>query len=141
MLVQVQGGRSLGLSLQRKHMTRFTITLRILAWVQMFIVAFTALVGSFADGGQWWERLILVGVHPAAAVLLLILVMGRNRSKKLIMASLALLTLNSRNIAADVFLYLAIGTGLTKGDAWLPLVFSVIPLIALPYCFSQLRRS
>ena len=119
-------------------MTRFLIALRILAWVQMFIVAFTALVGSFADGGQWWERLILVGVHPAAAVLLVILVMGRNRSKKLIMASLALLTLN---IAADVFLYLAIGTGLTKGDPWLPLVFSVIPLIALPYCFSQLRRS
>lgn len=115
-----------------------TVTLRILAFVQIFLSAFTALIGSFADGGQGWERLILVGVHPAAAVLLLILVMNPNQPKRFVAATLTLLALN---IAADVFMSLAIGTGLTKGDAWLPLIFSVIPLIAIPYCFRLLRRS
>lgn len=115
-----------------------TITLKILAFLQIFLSAFTALVGSFADGGEWWERLTLVGVHPAAAILVLLVVMNPNRSRKLVLATIVLLALN---IVADVFTSVAIGTGVTKGDWWLPLIFSVIPLIALPYCFRLLRRS
>lgn len=111
--------------------------LRVLAVVQVFFAAFTALVGSFADGGQWWERLILVGLHPVAAVLLVILVMGTpTRSLALVTASLLAL-----NVVADVALAVAIGSGAIKGDWALPLVFAVVPLIALPYCISRLRNT
>ena len=112
--------------------------LRVLAFVQLFFAAFTAMVGSFADGGQWWERLILVGVHPAAAVLLLILVMGKEPARGLVLVTVALLTLN---VVADVVLALAIGTGAIKGDWQLPLVFAVVPLIALPFCILRFRNS
>ena len=111
--------------------------LRVLAFVQVFLAAFAAMVGSFADGGQWWERLVLVAVHPAAAVLLLILVMSRESARTLALVTVALLALN---ILADVGLAVAIGSGAIKGDWSLPLVFGVVPLIALPYCFSRLRR-
>ena len=112
--------------------------LRVLAFVQVFLAAFTALVGSFADGGQWWERLILVGLHPAAAVLLLILVMRRESARVLALVTTALLALN---VVADVGLAAAIGSGAIKGDWQLPLVFGVIPLIALPYCILRYRKS
>ena len=118
-------------------MTVLRVALRILALAQLPIVAFVALVGSFADGGQWWERLILVALQLAAAVFLVVLVMSRKQSKKLIKATTALLALN---VAADIALSVAIGTDLWKGDWFLPLIFSVIPLIALFYCVSLLRR-
>ncbi len=110
--------------------------LRTLAFVQVFFAAFAAMVGSFADGGQWWERLILVGVHPAAAVLLLILVMSRESSRGLLLAAVALLALN---VVADVGLAAAIGSGAIKGDWWLPLVFSAIPVIGLMYFAPKMR--
>ena len=111
--------------------------LRVLAFVQVFLAFFTALVGSFADGGQWWERFVLVAVHPAAAVFLLILVVHRS-ARVLALVTTALLALN---IAADAGLALAIGSGAIKGDWWLPLVFAVVPLIALPYCILRYRNS
>ncbi len=97
-----------------------------------------AVAGSFADGGQWWVRLILVALQPAAAIFLVVLVMSRKQSKKLIKATTALLALN---VAADVALSVAIGTDLLKGDWFLLLISSIIPLIALFYCVSLLRRS
>ena len=112
--------------------------LRTLAFLQIFLAAFAAMVGSFADGGQWWERLILVGVHPAAAVLLLILVMSRETARVLVLATVALLALN---VAADVGLAAAIGSGAIRGDWPLPLIFALVPLISLPYCIWRLRRS
>ena len=112
--------------------------LRVLAFIQIFLAAFAALVGSFADGGQWWERLVLVGVHPAAAVLLLILVMNREPARVLALATTALLALN---VVADAGLAAAIGSGAIKGDWPLPLVFAVVPLIALPYCIVRFRNS
>lgn len=114
-----------------------TIAVRILASVQVLIAFFGALVGSFADGGEWWERLVLVGVQPWAALLLLILVLNKRPGRLLTAIVTALLALN---IVADLLLALAIGTGATRGDWWLPLIFSVIPMTALPYCVLQLRR-
>jgi hypothetical protein len=113
-------------------------TLRILAFVQLFIAAFVAMVGSFADGGQWWDRLVLTGVHPVAAGLLVALVMRKSTSKKL--AGFAVFFL-SLNVAADVLLAVFIANGISKGDWWLPLVFAIIPLIALPYSLKTLRRA
>lgn len=113
-------------------------TLKVLAFVQIIIALFVAVVGSFADGGQWWERLVVTGIHPVAAVFLLILIMRQGVSKML--AGLTVLFL-SINVAADVAVTLSIATGATRGDWWLPLVFAVIPVIALPHCISILRRA
>ncbi|MCE2527981.1 MAG: hypothetical protein J4G00_10670 [Actinomycetia bacterium] len=119
-------------------MTRFPILLRILAVAHLLMAAFGLLVGSFADGGQWWERAVLTAVHPVAAVFLLVLVMSGERTQRLINISVSLLLLN---VIADVVLSLAIATGASRGDWWLPLVFSVIPLVAVVYCLPLLRRS
>ena len=112
------------------------ITIRILASIQVVIAVFTALAGSFADGGQWWERLVLVGVHPAAAILLLVLVFRRTPTKGLAGVAVSFLSLN---IVADIMLAVAISSGVTKGDWLLPLIFAVIPAIVLPDCVSRLR--
>lgn len=111
--------------------------LRVLAFVQVFFAAVTAMVGSFADGGQWWERLIVVGVHPAAALLLVVLVMRRGPAGVLALVTVVLLALN---VVADAGLAVAIGSGAIKGDWALPLVFAVVPLIALPYCILRYRN-
>lgn len=119
-------------------MTRYPILLRVLAVAHLLMASFGALVGSFADGGQWWERVVLLVVHPAAAVLLVVLVFSGRRSQRLINAAVSFLLLN---VIADVVLSLAITTGVTRGDWWLPLVFSVVPLVALFHSLPLLRRS
>ena len=119
-------------------MNGFPILLRLLAISQLGIAMFGALVGSFADGGHWWERAVLLAVHPAAAVLLVVLVFSGERPQRLINAAVSLLLLN---VIADVVLSLAITTGVTRGDWWLPLAFSVVPLVALFRSLPLLRRS
>ncbi len=115
-----------------------TITLRILVSLQVLLSLFTAMVGSFADGGQWWERVALVAIHPVTAVLLLVVVYSRNQARKLVAVTVVFLVLN---IVVDLLLAVSIGAGWSKGDWALPLVFLVVPLIALPYCLSRLRSS
>ena len=115
----------------------YRIIMRILAVVQALLAGMTALTGAFADGGEWWERLSLILIHPVVAVVLAILVFMPQPSRMLIIATAILLL---ANIAADALLSLAILSGITRGDWWLPLIFSVIPLIALPYCLARIRR-
>lgn len=112
------------------------ITIRILAFIQVTISVFTALVGGFADGGQWWERLVLVGVQPAAAILLLVLVFRRIPTKGVAGVAVSFLSLN---IVADIMLAVVISFGVTKADWWVPLTFAVIPVIVLPDCVLRLR--
>ena len=119
-------------------MTRYPLAFRVLAVVQLVVVAFVALVGSFADGGQWWDRVVLVAVHPVGAVFLVVLVMSRQPTQRLVRAAMAVLAVN---VAADVVISLAISTGASRGDWWLPLVFSAIPLATLFYGLPLLRRS
>ena len=116
----------------------YRIVMRILAVVQALLAGMTALTGAFADGGEWWERLSLILIHPVVAVVLVVLVIKPQPSRMLVIAT-ALLLLS--NIAADVLLSFAILSGITRGDWWLPLIFSLIPLIALCYCLALVRRS
>ena len=56
-------------------MTSFRISVTVLAVIHAAFVGLTSLVGAFANGGDVWQRLLLVLLHPlgAAGVLLLVL--------------------------------------------------------------------
>ena len=116
----------------------YRISMLILVVIQALLAGMTALTGAFADGGEWWERLSLILIHPLTAIVLVILVVLPQPSRMLAITTAILLLCN---ITADALLSLAILSGVTRGDWWLPLIFSVIPLIALWYCLALLRRS
>lgn len=107
----------------------------VLAVLQVAFTVFTAMVGSFADGGSLGERLVLVFVHPLAAIGLLVLVTQPQLSLKGIRVVTALLAVN---VAADVVLALLIAGGTVKGDWELPLVFAVIPAIGVVYAVKRM---
>ncbi|MYA44309.1 MAG: hypothetical protein F4Z31_21480 [Gemmatimonadetes bacterium] len=102
----------------------------ILAAIQVLLTGAVALVGSFADGGDVFSRGILVGLHPIAAVALLVGLLAPAAplaTRRVIMGLLAL------NILADLGLAISIAAGVQQGDAWLPLLFAIIPAIGLTY--------
>ena len=49
-------------------MTAFRITLIVLSTINILFTLLTAAVGLFADGGDTWSRLVISGLHPLAAV-------------------------------------------------------------------------
>ncbi len=106
------------------------IALIVLAVIQLLIAVVIGLTGGFADGTQWWQRAIVMAVHPVAAIALLVLVFTPRPAVGLTGLVMALLAVN---IAADAFHFYAILSGMVKGDWWLALIFSVIPLIGLVY--------
>ena len=110
-------------------------TLRVimiaLAIVQMVLTGFTALVGGFADGGGVWERVLLMVVHPVAAIALLAMVLtSRTAAKWLTRVTVVLLLVS---IAGDVAAYVAISQGAIKGDKSLAFIFAIIPVIGVVY--------
>ena len=110
----------------------------VLAVIQFLFAGLTGAVGGFADGGELWERAVLMGIHPLAAIGLLVMAFVPRLKPGGIRVIQALLAIN---IVADVTLAALIYTGATKGDWWLPLLFSVIPAIGLGYSFtSKVRR-
>ena len=102
----------------------------ILAVLQMAFAALTAFVGSFADGGSLGERMVLVLVHPLAAIGLLVLVTQPQLSLRGTRVVTALLVVN---VAADVVIALLIAGGTVKGDWELPLMFAAIPALGIVY--------
>jgi len=102
----------------------------ILAIVQFLFAGMTGAVGGFADGGELWERAILMGIHPLAAIGLLVMAFVPRIKPAGLHIIRALLVIN---IIADATLAALIYTGVTKGDWRLPLLFAVIPLIGLGY--------
>ena len=118
-------------------MTAFRRVVLVLTVVQMVIAAFLALVGAFADGGTIWERLLLVVLHPLAALSLLFLV-SSPRAAAPVTAAVALVL--TATVVADVALSWIIAQGTLKGDWELPLVLAVLPAIGLVYVVALLRR-
>ena len=102
----------------------------VLAVVQVLITGFTALVGAFADGGDVWSRLLIVGLHPVCAIGLLILAARPRLPAAKVLLIGALLAVN---IAADLYVASLIFQGSIKGDWELLLIFSVIPAIGILY--------
>lgn len=118
-------------------MTAFRRVVLVLTVVQTVIAAFLALVGAFADGGTIWERLLIVVLHPLAALSLLFLVSSPRVAAPVTVAVAFLL---SATVVADIALSWIIAQGTLKGDWELPLVLAVLPLIGLIYAVILLRR-
>ena len=57
------------------------IVMLVLAFIYAALAMFTAAVGSFADGGDVWSRLVLVLLHPLAAGAFLLLVFRPTASR------------------------------------------------------------
>ncbi len=116
-------------------MSVFRILLSILAVIHALFAGFTALVGAFANGGETWERLLVVLLHPlgAAGVLVLVLAPRLPRIANLAIAAVLLVV-----VTADLVLAQRIAAGAVKGDWELALVFSVVPVIGIVYAMSLL---
>ena len=118
-------------------MSIFRIAMMVLAIINFLFAALTAIVGQFADGGDIWSRLILSVLHPTSAIAILALVFIPRPKPALIKGTIALLLIN---IVADASLATLIATGAIKGDWPLPIVFTVVPAIAILYAVAQLRN-
>ena len=110
------------------------IVMLVLAFIYAALAMFTAAVGSFADGGDVWSRLVLVLLHPLAAGAFLLLVFRPTASRKLVVAIAALLL---GTVAADLSLAAAIAGGAMKGDWELPVIFAVIPALGVLYALGR----
>ena len=113
------------------------ILIIVLALVQFLLAGFTSAVGGFADGGEIWERAVLMGIHPLAAIGLLVMAFVPRLKPAGLQIVRALLVIN---IIADAALAILIYGGAARGDWWLPLIFSVIPVIGLAYSYGKRGR-
>ncbi len=104
-----------------------------LAGLYLVFAGFTAMVGSFADGGDIWQRALISGVHPLGAVALVVLVFNLLAGHKWVIPVAVVLLLVS--IAGDLGAYFAISSGAIKGDAGLALAFAVCPALGVVYVF------
>ena len=93
-------------------MVGFRIAVKILGVIHALFVAMTALAGAFADGGDIWQRLVVVLLHPASAGGLLVLVFARRLSRTTTLAIAALLLVT---VTADLAFALAMGAGTHEG--------------------------
>ena len=96
---------------------------------------FTALVGGFADGGDIWQRLLLILVHPLGAAGLLLLVLRPRLAAATILAVAALL---AANVVADLRLAQLLAAGVVRGDWELAVAFSVAPAVGIVYALALL---
>ncbi len=108
-----------------------------LAIVQVVFTGFTAMAGAFADGGDVWQRLVLIVLHPVGAVALLLLALPHSPVKGIALVVGVLLLVN---VAADIAIWSAIERGVIKGDSWLALVFAVVPAVGILYALTLLSR-
>ena len=110
----------------------------VLAVFHAIFAGFTALVGAFANGGDIWQRLLLVIVHPLGAAGVLLLVLRPRLAAANILAVVALLT---ANVIADLRLAQLIATGVVRGDWELAVAFSVAPAVGIVYALALLRTT
>ncbi len=116
----------------------FRIALLPLSLIHLAAAVFTALVGSFADGGDFFARLVLVVFHPLGAVGLVLLLVLPRPARRLTIAVGGLLF---ASLAVDLVATIQIATGYARGDWWLPLIFWPIALLGLIYACLRIRQA
>ena len=124
----------------RNHVsvTSFRMSVTVLAMMHALFAGFTALVGAFANGGDVWQRLLVVLLHPLGAAGVLVLVLRPRLATTTILALAALLTVN---VVADLGLAQLMAAGRVRGDWELALAFSVVPVIGVVYALALLRTA
>lgn len=113
-------------------MKAFRIVVFALAILYAIGAAFGMAMGTFADGGTWWQYITLIVVQPLAAAALIALAAAPLGSltaigQRLIATALAAV------VALNGFGAMMIAQGAIRGDWWLPLAFALIPAIGLAY--------
>ena len=119
-------------------MTSFRMSVTVLAMMHALFAGFTALVGAFANGGDVWQRLLVVLLHPLGAAGVLVLVLRPRLTTTTILALATLLTVN---VVADLGLAQLMAAGRVRGDWELALAFSVVPVIGVVYALALLRTA
>ncbi len=117
-------------------MTAFRRTMMVLAIINVLFALLAAAVGSFADGGDIWSRLVISVLHPIAAIAIIFLVFVPRSNTALLFGITAILAIN---IISAIALASLIAAEVVKGDWPLPLVFAPIPTIAIIYAVLILR--
>ena len=113
-------------------MKAFRIGLFALAILYAIGAVFGMAMGTFADGGTWWQYITLIVVQPLAAAALVALVATRPET----LSGLAQRLITTALVAAvalNGFGAMMIAQGAIRGDWWLPLAFALIPAIGLAY--------
>lgn len=113
-------------------MKAFRIVVFPLAILYALMAVLTALMGSFADGGAWWQYVTYIVVQPLAAAALIALAAAPPGDltaigQRLIATALAVV------VCLNGFGAIAIAQGIVRGDWWIPLAFALIPAIGLAY--------
>ncbi len=114
-------------------MTVFRIALLVLGVIHALFVGLTSLAGAFADGGDLWQRLVVVLVHPLGAAGVFLLVAVRRLARN---ATLGIGAVLLANAIADLTLAQRIVAGAVKGDWELAVAFAVVPVVGLAYALS-----
>lgn len=119
-------------------MATLRIALKILSVLNLIFVLLTAMVGAFADGDDAAARVLLTVLHPitAAAIVLLAYMPRLPRIGAVAIAGVLVF-----NIAADAYYATMIALGNIKGDWEIPMLFLLIPAIALVYALLLARSS
>ena len=115
-------------------MALYRAAMLVLAVLHGLFVLLTSMVGAFADGGSFGERLLLMGIHPLGAVGLIVLVFSLHLSARLLRVIAFVLIVN---VATDLFLAVLIAQGTVKGDWELALAFAVVPAMGIVYALKQ----
>lgn len=120
-------------------MLALRIAMIILAVLNLAFAGLTAFVGGFADGGEWWQRVIMMAVHPAAAAVALLLLVALPRPAGSLVLPVAALLLVS--VASDVYTGALLYQGAVRGDWMLSLAFAAVPFLGLLYALLLLTRT
>ena len=102
----------------------------ILGVLHLLLALGGAFAGSFADGGNLWTYLLMIVIHPVAAVALLAMIVWHRPPGA---AAIALYALVVLAVVGDVATSAGIALEAIRGDWWLLLIFTVVPLTGLAY--------
>ncbi len=119
-------------------MAVFRISVLVLGVIHALFVGLTSLAGAFADGGDIWQRLVVVLAHPLGAGGVLLLVFAPRLART---ATLGIAAVLLANVVADLALAQRIAAGAVKGDWELAVVFAVVPVVGLAYALSLVSTS
>ena len=110
--------------------------MQVVAVVYGVLMALLAMVGSFADGGDAWSRLLITLLHPVSAVGLVALVFVRTLGKPVVGLVAALLLVTA---AADLCVATLIAGGTVKGDWEVPAILAIVPIVGFLFAVGLLR--